>query len=306
MSWADVLVQGQSQPETHVSPEEQNGHILGSEPAQVLLTTQHQGDLPPGTALHSKALSNQWYIKCVISKSLPMGWWHTSLCFCLCKHLCFVPLFLSFMFKFVPHISCSLAHIPSLAQTADNHILLLGRGESRHILLHAPRSVLGTKPLWQGPSAHASTQRRAGRLWRQPTAHKPALLPNAAPLHPRPLELVRFPVISSRYHPPTPRMPSSFEWCFLLQCTQLLAAAVAAASRCFQGWGSPRSALKPGQLTRCKAAWKPDVSGLGDLHRNLDTRENPHCSGSGREEGITFISLDQFSQAVASHLLNIA
>lgn len=56
---ADVSVQGQSQLETHVSPEEQNGHVLALEPAQVLLAAQHQGDLPLVTALHSKAFSNQ-------------------------------------------------------------------------------------------------------------------------------------------------------------------------------------------------------------------------------------------------------
>lgn len=56
---ADVSVQGQSQLETHVSPEEQNGHISVLEPMQVLLATQHWGDLPPATALHSKALSNR-------------------------------------------------------------------------------------------------------------------------------------------------------------------------------------------------------------------------------------------------------
>lgn len=54
---ADVSVQGQSQLETHVSLEEQNRHILASEPEQALLAAQHWGDLPPAMALHSKALS---------------------------------------------------------------------------------------------------------------------------------------------------------------------------------------------------------------------------------------------------------
>lgn len=56
---ADVLVQGQSQLGTHVSPEEQTGHITAPESEQILLTTEHRHHLPPATALHSKALSNQ-------------------------------------------------------------------------------------------------------------------------------------------------------------------------------------------------------------------------------------------------------
>lgn len=56
---ADVLVQGQSQLGTHVSPEEQTRHIRALESEQILLTTEHWHDLSPATALHLKALSNQ-------------------------------------------------------------------------------------------------------------------------------------------------------------------------------------------------------------------------------------------------------
>ena len=71
---------------------------------------------------------------------------HVSAFLSLQTLLHFALLFLSFMFKTMPYFSCSLAYIPSLAQTADNHILLPsfpGRGKSRHTLLRAPRSYQG-------------------------------------------------------------------------------------------------------------------------------------------------------------------
>lgn len=108
---------------------------------------------------------------------------HMSVFLSLQALLCFVPLFLSFLFKIMSYFSRSLAYIPSLAQTADNPILLLGfpgRGESRPVLRHAPKSVLGGKPPWQG----LSTQRGAARLWGRPTGCKTTLLPDTAPLHP--------------------------------------------------------------------------------------------------------------------------
>lgn len=122
--------------------------------------------------------------KCVISKPYLMWWQHTSLCFWLCKHSCFVPLLFSFMFKIVPCFLCSLAYIPSLSQTVGNHILLpgfLGRGESRHPLC-APEAY-GGKLQRQGCSAHTSMKHSEARLGGWPTGCKPTLLPDAAPLH---------------------------------------------------------------------------------------------------------------------------
>lgn len=104
---ADVLVRRQSQLETHVSPEEQNGHILASEPAQVLLPTQHRGDLPPALSLHSKALSNQWSTECVILKAAPDGVTaHISVFLPLQTLLC---LFLFFSLSCLK--SCHIFHI---------------------------------------------------------------------------------------------------------------------------------------------------------------------------------------------------
>lgn len=156
--WADVLVQEQSQLQSHKSPEEQNRHISVLEPAQALLSTQWSASSHGSVC--SKVLPHRWYIKlCVISKLLLMRWQHTSL------FLHFVPLFRYSMYKIMPYFSSSLAYISHLAQTADSHILLLGflgKGQSRYTLLCGSRTMLGASC-----SARAPLHTHQGRV-RQP------------------------------------------------------------------------------------------------------------------------------------------
>lgn len=157
--WADVLVQEQSQLQSHKSPEEQNRHISVLEPAQALLTTQWSASSHGFVC--SKVRLHCWYIKfCVISKPLLMRWQHTSL------SLCFVPLFGYSMYKIMTCFSRSLAYISALAWTADTHILLLGflgKGQSRYTLLCAFRSMLGDSCTARAPlHAHHSSMRQPG------------------------------------------------------------------------------------------------------------------------------------------------
>lgn len=157
--WADVLVQEQSQLQSHKSPEEQNRHISVLEPAQALLTTQWSASNHGFVC--SKVLPHHWYIKlCVISKPLLMRWQHTYL------SLCFVLLFRYSMYKTMPYFSSSLAYISPLAQTADIHTLLLGflgKGQRRYTLLCAFRSMLGDSCSTRAPlHAHHGSTRQPG------------------------------------------------------------------------------------------------------------------------------------------------
>lgn len=287
--WADVLVQEQSQLQSHKSPEEQNRHISVLEPAQVLLTTQWSASSHGFVC--SKVLPHHWCINLSVWL-LSHFWWGDSTHLCLCKHSCVLFLFFcSSMYKIMPYFPSSLAYISSLAQTADTHFLplgSLGRGQSRYTLLCAFRSMLGGQLQCQGLSTCTPRQREAARLRRHSTGCKPRLLPGAAPLCPWLLHqrcstqgflllclswyiagyLVSLPLLS----PTLPSSPSSVSFCSN-GCSWLTF------TRLRDPW------IRAGTTARQHVS---RVSAARDLHTNLATGENPAQAMEGENESHPF------------------